>query len=58
MSSIIKSSGNKSTVKVTRGIVNSLASIRRVIISPMKGTSNPSHIQIKTPKIPKGGNNG
>jgi hypothetical protein len=47
MTSEIKSSGNHHTIKVTHGLHNSISSIRKHPISPMKGTRNPSHIQIK-----------
>ncbi len=49
MTSILKSSGSKQTIVVTHGTANSLASVRNVPISPMKGACNPPHIHIKNP---------
>jgi hypothetical protein len=45
-----KKSGNKHTVKVSHGVANTRSSVRSHQTSPMKGTRNPAHIQIKVPK--------
>ena len=46
----IKTSGTKRTVKIVAPIATLLASIRSMHIDPAKGTQNPPHIHVKTPK--------